>query len=115
MAWHNRRLSITAVRRVSNTRPGVDRPAGDSPIFSPALKARIGEAHIEMTALSVGLQIELASVERYRRLADTADTAELKEFFAALAHWEEGHADALGRQSRNLLESYWNEARFAPF
>jgi len=89
--------------------------AGDSPIFSPALKERIGEAHIEMTALSVGLQLELASVERYHRLADEAGPAELKAFFMALVHWEEGHAAALKRQSRYLLEDYWNEARFAPF
>jgi hypothetical protein len=29
--------------------------------------------------------------------------------------WKESHAEALRRQSNLLKESYWREARFAPF
>jgi rubrerythrin len=89
--------------------------SGPSPIFSDSLRARIGEAHWEMTALSVGLALEEATVIRYRRLAQAADQPEVRRFFDELAKWEESHAEALSRQSNLLKESYWHEARFAPF
>ena len=88
---------------------------GPSPVFSPALKARIAEAHWEMTALSVGLQLEQATIERYRRLAEEAGPGPVADFYKSLARWEETHAAALKRQSEYLLESYWASARFAPF
>lgn len=87
----------------------------DSPIFSPELKHRISEAHLEMAALAVGLALEDATITRYRTLASEADAPELKHFFEKLTRWEQGHADALRRQQTLLLESYWHEARFAPF
>lgn len=86
-----------------------------NPIFSDELRTRIGEAHWEMTALSVGLQLELATIARYRQLAAAAGIAELREFYEMLMRWEEGHARALERQSKLLREDYWNEAGFAPF
>jgi rubrerythrin len=89
--------------------------SGPSPIFSDDLRSRIGEAHWEMTALSVGLALEEATVIRYRRLAQAADQPEMRQFFDALAIWEESHAEALSRQSNLLKVSYWDEARFAPF
>jgi rubrerythrin len=89
--------------------------SGPSPIFSDGLRARIGEAHWEMTALSVGLALEEATVTRYRRLAQATDQPEVRRFFDELAKWEESHAEALNRQSSLLKESYWDEARFAPF
>jgi rubrerythrin len=86
-----------------------------SPIFSEKLKARIGEAHWEMTALSVGLAIEDASIARYRGLARVAEAEAVRLFFEELARWEEGHAEALRRQQNELRESYWESAHFAPF
>ena len=89
--------------------------SGPSPIFSDGLRSRIGEAHWEMTALSVGLALEEATITRYRKLAQTADRPEVRRFFEELVKWEETHAEALSRQSNLLKESYWREARFAPF
>ena len=89
--------------------------SGPSPIFSEGLRSRIGEAHWEMTALSVGLALEEATAIRYRQLAQAADQPEVRRFFDELAKWEESHAVALSRQSNLLKESYWQEARFAPF
>jgi rubrerythrin len=86
-----------------------------NPIFSPELRQRIAEAHWEMTALSVGLQLEHATIARYRALAAESDSPELKHFFQKLMHWEEGHARALEQQSKLLREAYWSEANFAPF
>lgn len=89
--------------------------SGPSPIFSDDLRSRIGEAHWEMTALAVGLALEEATVIRYRELAQTAERPEVRKFFEELTKWEESHAEALSRQSNLLKESYWREARFAPF
>ncbi|MEO0026290.1 MAG: ferritin family protein [candidate division WOR-3 bacterium] len=88
---------------------------GASPIFSPELKARINQAHWEMTALSVGLALEQASIARYRQLAAEAEGAELRRFFESLVRWEESHAAALQQQFNLLREDYWREAGFAPF
>ncbi len=89
--------------------------SGPSPIFSAGLRSRIGEAHWEMTALSVGLALEEATIIRYRKLAQAADRPEVRRFLEELTKWEESHAEALSRQSDLLKESYWREARFAPF
>lgn len=89
--------------------------SGPSPIFSDGLRSRIGEAHWEMAALAVGLALEDATVVRYRKLAQAADQPEVRQFFEELTRWEESHAEALRRQSDLLRESYWSEARFAPF
>lgn len=89
--------------------------AGPSPIFSSALKERINQAHWEMTALSVGLALEQASIARYQQLAAQADTEELRQFFESLVRWEESHAAALQKQFNLLREDYWYQAGFAPF
>ena len=89
--------------------------SGPTPIFSDDLRSRIGEAHWEMTALSVGLALEEATVTRYRDLARAAEQPDVRRFFEELARWEQSHAEALSRQSNLLKESYWHEARFAPF
>jgi rubrerythrin len=88
---------------------------GPSPVFSEALKARVGEAHWEMTALAVGLALEDSTITRYRALAQEATQPDVRRFFEELARWEEGHAEALRRQSNLLKESYWTEARFWQF
>ena len=97
-----------------NPEPGAGL-SGPSPIFSDALRSRIGEAHWEMTALSVGLTLEEATVIRYRTLAQASNRPEVRQFFEQLEKWEESHAEALRRQSNLLRESYWREARFEPF
>jgi rubrerythrin len=88
---------------------------GPSPIFTEELKQRIAEAHWEMTALAVGLQLELSSINHYRSLAETVEQPEARWFFGKLVKWEENHAAAIRRQQSYLLESYWHEAGFAPF
>uniref|UniRef100_A0A7C1X5N4 Rubrerythrin diiron-binding domain-containing protein n=1 Tax=candidate division WOR-3 bacterium TaxID=2052148 RepID=A0A7C1X5N4_UNCW3 len=92
--------------------PGVD---GTSPVFSSELKNRINQAHWEMTALSVGLALEQASIARYRQLAAQAEEEKLRRFFESLVRWEESHATALQQQFNFLREDYWREAGFAPF
>lgn len=85
------------------------------PIFTEKLRARAGEAHFEMTALSVGMELELSSIQHYRTLSEAAGDPKVKAFFDELAAWEKGHYDALAAQYEDLKEDYWAANAFAPF
>jgi len=88
---------------------------GLSPIFSDGLKTRIKEAHIEMSALSIGIQLELDAMKFYRSQADANDDPTVKSFYMELADWESGHYQALTRQQEELKEDYWSAGGFSPF
>lgn len=88
---------------------------GDNPIFSDKLKDRIGDAHFEMSALSIGMQLELNAERYYREQSEQAQDPNVKDFFRELADWEAGHYRALQRQQESLKEDYWAAGGFAPF
>jgi len=88
---------------------------GEHPIFSPELKQRIGGAHYEMTALSIGIQLELSAVQFYRAEAEAASDPNVTAFYEELATWELGHLNALQKEVDALKEDYWHEAKFEPF
>ncbi len=88
---------------------------GPHPIFSPEIRERIGSAHYEMTALSIGIQLELSSINFYRAEAEAASDPAVKSFHEKLASWEKGHLSALQAQMDELKEGYWHEQGFAPF
>jgi rubrerythrin len=88
---------------------------GLSPIFSLGLRARIREAHLEMSALSIGIQLEQSAVDFYAGLAAQASSPRVRAFFDELSDWERGHRDALLRQQKELRDDYWAAGGFAPF
>jgi rubrerythrin len=89
--------------------------AGMWPIFSDGLKARIKEANFEMTALSIGIQLERDAMAFYKSQADQADDPEIKKMFMMLSEWEAGHYQGLLRQYDALKEDFWSTSGFAPF
>ena len=88
---------------------------GLSPIFSDGVKKRIKDAHFEMSALSIGIQLELDAVKFYQAQAGAAEDGRVKEFYTELAKWESGHYEALLRQQQELKEDYWAAGGFSPF
>ena len=90
-------------------------PATQTAIFSDDLKARLGEAHFEMTALSVGIQLELSAQQFYLEHAGAAREDTAKAFFTELAAWESSHYEVLLAQQDSLREQFWTENRFVPF
>jgi rubrerythrin len=88
---------------------------GPSPIFSERLRDRIKDAHHEMTALSVGAQLERDAELFYKREAEAVEDLEVKRFYLELAAWEATHYSALIAQADELKESYWAESGFSPF
>jgi rubrerythrin len=84
------------------------------PIFSQQLKARIKQSHFEISALSVGMQLELNAVNFYRKCAEESDNAEVKAFFNHLVKWEQGHYDGFAQELSILKEDYWQANNFVP-
>jgi len=89
--------------------------AGENPIFSEKIHKRLGQAHFEMSALSIGIQLELGSEQFYRQEAEAAEDPVVKKFFTELAEWESGHYHALLKQQESLKEEYWSKGGFSPF
>jgi rubrerythrin len=87
----------------------------DHPIFSPELRQRIGQAHFEMSALAVAVQLELNGINHYRAMARKATLPEVRRFFEDLVVWETAHYEALLQEQEALQEAYWNEAGFERF
>lgn len=88
---------------------------GSSPIFSDLLKSRVKGAHYEMTALSIGIQLEADAQHFYRVQAELAHDSVVRDFFLELANWESGHYHALLAQQESLKEEYWADNGFAPY
>jgi rubrerythrin len=87
----------------------------EHPMFSPQIRERIGSAHFEMTALSVGIQLELSAIRFYEEEAAAVTDPEVKAFYEKLAAWERGHLTLLQNQAEELKADYWHSSGFAPF
>ena len=89
--------------------------SGMSPIFSEQIQTRAKEAHFEMSALSIGVQLELSSIQFYKAEAEAASDSTVRDFYTELVDWETDHYRALLRQQEALKEDYWTESGFSPF
>ncbi len=86
------------------------------PIFSAEIRNRIGSAHYEMTALSIGIQLELSAVKFYKEEAEAAaGNPQVQQLFEELAAWEEQHLVNLQKEAELLKEEYWTKGGFSPF
>jgi len=77
-----------------------------SPIFTEDFKNFLKDKHFEMSALSIGMKLELESSKTYKEMADAIDDKTLKELFSYLSEWEMGHYNALKTQVDYLKENY---------
>ncbi len=86
-----------------------------SPIFSTGFREQVAQQHFEMSALSVGLQLELNAINHYRKSADECADADIKAFFLRLVEWEQGHYDDFAKELEQLREDYWQANDFLPY
>ena len=93
--------------------PGV--LTGAHPIFSDEILSRLEDAHFEMTALSLGIQLELDAKNYYEQQAKASDNIVLQTMYQELADWEASHYRALLQEQEYLKEDYWAKSGFAPF
>ena len=88
---------------------------GESPIFSSELKNRVKNAGLEMSILSIAVQLEHNAMNYYKNMAEKAKDPKVKNFFLELSEWEAGHYQALLTQQEALKEDYWADSGFVPF
>jgi rubrerythrin len=92
------------------TMPQLEAPArfedAQSPIFTREFKEKVSD--FDMSALSIGIKLELESEKFYKEMADNAQEEKIKELFLKLADWEHGHYEYLQSQI-GFLESYYTK------
>ncbi len=86
-----------------------------SGIFSSDIVKRLNDSQFEMSALSIGIQLELSSIDFYKMQVELATDPDVKKFFNELVIWEQKHYQALLRQHDMLKEEFWAQGGFAPF
>ncbi|MFH1624446.1 MAG: ferritin family protein [Pseudomonadota bacterium] len=86
----------------------------ENPIFSEAIKQRIKDSHFEVSALTIGMKLELDSMKFYRSCAQRAQSEEVKQFYNELSEWEEDHYLAFERGLDMLKEEYFRANNFVP-
>jgi rubrerythrin len=86
----------------------------DNPVFSEEIKERIKDSHFEVSALSIGMKLELDAMKYYRSCAKTAHDEQVRQFYNELAEWEEDHYAAFERQLEMLKEEYFTANNFVP-
>ena len=83
-------------------------------IFSDEIKQRIKDAHFEVSALTIGMKLEMDAVRYYRECAEKAGTDKAKAFYNELAEWEEDHYRAFAQALDSLREAYFQANNFVP-
>jgi rubrerythrin len=85
-----------------------------NPIFSEEIKKRIKDSHFEVSALTVGMKLELDAMKYYRLCARKAHSEPVRQFYDELAEWEEDHYLAFEKQLEMLKEEYFQANNFIP-
>ena len=67
-----------------------------------------------MSALTIGMKLELDAMKYYRSCAQGAEHEEVKQFFNDLADWEQDHYLAFEQQLEMLKEEYFQANNFVP-
>jgi len=84
------------------------------PIFTREIRKRIKDSHFEISALTIGLKLELDAMRFYRARAEEAEEPEVKAFYQELAEWEEDHYRAFEKELESLKEEYFEANNFVP-
>ena len=84
------------------------------PIFSDEIRGRIKESHFEISALTIGMKLELEAMQFYRDQAAKAQSVAARQFYTELAEWEQGHYRAFKAQLDSLKEEYFIANEFVP-
>ena len=87
----------------------------ENPIFSENFKTRLKGKHFEISALSIGIKLEMDSYKFYSKMADETYDIKLKDFFRSLSDWEKAHYNTLNMELESLQDEYFEKNNFAPF
>ncbi len=87
----------------------------ENPIFSKNFRERLEGRHFEISAISIGMKLEMDSYKFYSAMAEEEYDIKLKEFFRSMSEWEKSHYNALSREMESLQNDYFEKNNFAPF
>jgi rubrerythrin len=87
---------------------------GSNLIFSKEIRNRIKTSHFEVSALTIGMKLEMEAAGFYRKCAAKAGTPAAKKFYMELAEWEQGHYESFKNQLDLLKEDYFAANHFVP-
>ena len=96
-------------------KPAVDLSGLTDHVFTARFKEQAKGAAFEMGVLSVGLTLETNAMAHFNQAADTANNAEVREFYRFLADWEKQHFDAINALYSAIRADFWGMGGFAPF
>ena len=85
-----------------------------NPIFSDEIRRRVKDSHLEVSALSIGMKLELEAVIFYGRCAQQAESPQAEQFYSELAEWEDDHYRAFEQQLNQLKDDYFQANNFVP-
>jgi len=85
-----------------------------SPIFSDDIMKGIKDAHFEVSALTIGMKLEMEAMRFYRECAEKAENEEVRNLYTQLADWEKDHYEAFRQQLQVLKEEYFQANNFVP-
>ena len=86
----------------------------DHPIFSDGIRKRIKESHFEVSALSIGMKLEMDAMIFYRSRSEEAQDEDVKQLYRELADWEQDHYRAFKQQLDLLKQDYFESNNFIP-
>lgn len=97
-----------------------DRKAPDLRMFADQVltekfRSQAHGAAFEMSALSIGMQLESNAIATFSNAAKQATETEVKGFYQFLADWEMTHMDTLRRLYEGVRVDFWAKDGFAPF
>ena len=84
-------------------------------IFDEEYFKRIKGGNYSLSAVSIGIQLEMKSIEFYKGQRAHAKDESAKRFYDFLIKTELSHHDILTKMEKEMLEESWSENRFSPF
>lgn len=68
-----------------------------------------------ISVFGIGIQMEKAAVEFYKKAALETTLPQAKELYNKLVGWEQVHMEQFSNQYKKLKEEWWSDQEFAPF
>jgi rubrerythrin len=72
-------------------------------------------AQIAVSVFGIGIQMERAAVEFYKKASEESNITEAKDLYKILTAWEQVHMSEFSNQYEKLKEEWWNDQEYAPF
>jgi rubrerythrin len=84
-------------------------------LFNDRFREQARGAAFEVSALSIGMQLESNAMSTFNNAARTATDAEVRDFYKFLADWEQQHLNSLHSLYEMVRDEIFADSGFSPF